>query len=84
MRFVKGFLLMNIELPFPFLGLNTGEAVDKQPLYTSGHLNNVRPYDVMEIRKRGGQRPGLDKKYSEQIGTQGFPVVAMTEITMIT
>jgi len=53
---------MNIELPFPFLGLNTGEAVDKQPLYTSGHLNNVRPYDVMEIRKRGGQRPGPDKK----------------------
>ena len=73
----------NIELPFPLMGLNTGEAVDKQPLYTSGHLNNVRPYDVMEIRKRGGQRPGLDKRYSQQIGGYPSPIVAMIAITVV-
>jgi len=77
--------MSNLELPFPFLGLNAGEAVDKQPFYTSGHLNNVRPYDVMEIRKRGGQRPGLDKMFAQQIGgTAGVPIVAMCDVTTLT
>jgi len=66
------------------MGLNAGEAVDKQPFNTSGHLNNVRPYDVMEIRKRGGQRPGLDKRYSEQIGGYASPIVAMIAVTLVT
>ena len=74
----------NLEIPFPIWGLNTGEAVDKQPLYTSGHLNNVRPYDVLEIRKRGGQRPGLDKRYSEQIGGYASPIIAMVSVTVVT
>ena len=77
--------MANLELPFPFMGLNAGEAVDKQPPNTSGHLNNVRPYDVMEIRKRGGQRPGLDKRFAQQLGgTASVPIVAMCDVTTLT
>jgi len=72
-----------MNFPFPLMGLNKGVAVDQQPQQTSSYLNNVRAYDTLDTRKRGGVRPGVDKKYSQQIGAVGA-VVAMTEITVIT
>lgn len=73
-----------IEFSFPIFGINKGEAVSKQPNLTSGHMNNVRPYDVLETRRRGGQRPGLDKMYSQQIGeSDKAAVVWLGEIRML-
>ena len=50
---------MNLEVSFPLQGLDQRWAVAAQPPLTSGSLANVRPFDVMENRSRGGQRPGL-------------------------
>jgi len=67
-----------MKLPFPFLGLDKGRAVCEQPEATSADMKNVRPYDVLDNRLRGGQRPALDKwGDGDQIGDAEQPVVAM-------
>ena len=73
----------NVIFKFPILGQNKGQSTDEQPGRTSGYLNNVRPYDVLEGRLRGGQRPGLEKMFAEQIGGK-VSIVVMTEITVVT
>ena len=67
-------------MPFPLMGLNKVVSIAKQPQLTSGYLNNVRPFDVLEGRARGGQRPGLDKIFSTQIGGATTPVVALCQV----
>jgi hypothetical protein len=68
-----------MELYFPVLGLYEGTPVEKQPIRTSPHLQNVRPTDVSDERIRGGQRPGLVKAYDTQIGGD-HPVLVMVQI----
>jgi len=47
-------------------------------------MNNVRPYDTLDDRARGGQRPGLDKwGDGDQIGAAEQPVVAMCIVTSV-
>lgn len=70
-----------MELPFPIHGLHRGLSTEKQPPTTSPHLQNVRPIDVEEERVRGGQRPGLTKAYSTQIGG-ARPVLLITSIAV--
>ena len=67
------------ELQFPIHGLHEGLSTEKQPLTTSPSLQNVRPVDVEEERTRGGQRPGLVKAYSTQVGG-ARPVLVITSI----
>lgn len=69
-----------MRLNFPFKGLHSGLPAEDQPLATSPKLMNVRPTDVDEDRVRGGQRPGLVKAYTTQIGG-AHPVVALAQIT---
>ena len=68
---------------FPLQGIDLGRATSEQPIATSPDLNNVRPYDTLGNRARGGQRPGLDKLYSQQIGGTNFPIVAMCSVTVV-
>lgn len=72
-----------MELYFPYKGKHIGFPASKQPQGTSPDLNNVRPYDTLDNRIRGGQRPGLSKKYIQQIG--GFPnaVVELLSVTVV-
>jgi len=70
-------------LPFPFKGLDKGRVTSQQPEGTSPDLNNVRPYDVLDNRARGGQRPGLDKIYSQQISGETIPIVTLLSVTII-
>jgi len=56
---------------------------DKQPSLTSGHINNVRPRDTLEKRIRIGQRPGLGKWSTDQVGGADNPVVAVCQVTSI-
>ncbi len=49
-----------IEWPFPFSGLSTVMSHRNAREGTSPDLANVRLFDVIEERARGGQRPGLD------------------------
>lgn len=70
------------ELTFPIKGKSVGAPSSKQPPGTSRDLNNVRPlYDGKFV---GGQRPAMDKMYSERIGENpNFPVVAMCSVTIV-
>ena len=50
-----------IDLRMPVLGKNENWAYSSQPEGTSPDCLNVRPYDVLADRLRGGQRPGTSK-----------------------
>ncbi len=77
--------MANVELQFPIKGKSEITAAAKQPQLTSPHINNVRPQDVAENRIRGGQRPGLDKRYSQRIGDDAnYPVVVLLAVTRVT
>ena len=67
---------------FPLSGIDKGRAVPEEDLATSPDLNNVRPYDTLDSRARGGQRPAFVKKYSQQIGGQSAPIVAIVAVTV--
>jgi len=71
-----------MEIKFPLSGINKGQAAVDQPENTSPDMNNVRPYDTLDNRARGGQRPGLDKKYSQRIGALPNPIIAITSVTI--
>jgi len=73
---------MVVTIPFPLKGVNKNYAESNQPNLTSPAMQNVRPFDVMKTRVRGGQRPGLKKQYAVCIGA-GKPVVALAEVTIV-
>lgn len=72
-----------MEILFPVKGIHKGFPANKQPPDTSPDLNNMRPYDISDKRVRGGQRPGLSKRYSQQIGGMTEPIVAICSITIV-
>ncbi len=76
--------MANFRLTFPIKGINKSRIPEDQPEATSPDMNNVRPFDVLDERIRGGQRPGMVKRYSEVVSqyTLGGPVVAMCEVSI--
>lgn len=72
-----------IELPAPIQGISKGVPVDKESPATSGYMNNVRPTDTLERRVRLGQRPGLDKWSTDQVGDVEQPVVFMVFVSAV-
>jgi len=68
-----------VEVRFPLKGLHTGLGHQDQPMLTSFSLLNVLPLNVDEERMTGGQRPGLAKAFSTQVGG-AYPVTQMTQI----
>lgn len=69
---------------FPLNGIDKGRTTSEQPEATSPDMNNVRPYDVLDNRMRGGQRPGLDKwGAGTKIGAAEQPVVAMCIVSSV-
>jgi len=75
--------MANVTLPFPLKGKDESLAVSGQPSLTSSSLLNVRAYDVQDDRARGGQRPALVKRYSQQIGGAAVKLDAICQITTI-
>lgn len=72
-----------MEFPLPYNGVNKGLAVDKQPPATTSFMNNVRLLDVYERRARMGQRPGIEQRYTQQIGGAYQPIVEMLQVGVI-
>lgn len=70
-----------MELTFPLKGKNVGAPASKQPEGTSRDLNNVRPF--WDGKAVGGQRPGADKKYSDQIASEALPIVAICSVSAV-
>ena len=73
-----------VSVPFPLLGVNKGRAATQQPFATSPEMLNVRLYDTLDQRARGGQRPGLDKwGNGDLVGGNNQPVVAMCTVSSL-
>lgn len=72
------------EIQFPLLGLNKGVATSKQPFATTFLMHNMRLYDVLNNRARGGQRPAVIGWGDEDlIGDANNPVVAMCTVSSL-
>jgi hypothetical protein len=72
-----------MEFTFPIRGKYMGLPSDKQPLLTSPDLNNMRPLNPKTGRVCGAQRPGLSKRYTQQIASVAGPVVVMGSVTIV-
>ena len=70
------------EISIPLKGRNDGMPVGQGDMATTGYINNCRPRDVLEGRLRLGQRPGLKKAYSQQIGGDAVIIVWLGSITV--
>jgi len=75
--------MANIEFTPPIKGINRGLPADKTEPMSSEYMNNVRPVDVSEKRIRIGQRPGLDKWSTDQVGDAENPVVSMVTVSSV-
>ncbi len=77
--------MANFILKFPIRGINKSRVPDEQPEATSPDMNNVRPFDVLDERIRGGQRPGMVKRYDEEItiiAGEAGPIITMCEVSV--
>ncbi len=75
--------MSNVNFSFPFEGVDKGRAASNQSPTTSPDMRNMRVYDVLGNRARGGQRPGLGKLYSEQIGNAPVPISLIASVTVV-
>ena len=72
------------EIPFPLLGVNRGRATTKQPYATVPAMRNMRLFDTLDRRARGGQRPGQNGWGNKDlIGGNNQPVVAMCVVSSV-
>lgn len=72
-----------MDLLFPAKGYHKGLGVEKQPAGTTPWISNMRVIDCQDNRFRGGQRPGLQKAYTQLIGGLASPIVILTYITVV-
>jgi hypothetical protein len=72
-----------MDLLFPAKGFHKGLGAEKQPAGTTPWIQNMRVIDTQDNRFRGGQRPGLKKAYTQQIGGDTAPVVWIGAITIV-
>ncbi len=73
-----------MKIPFPSKGIDKGHAANQQAPDTTSDIKNMRLYDTLDDRARGGQRPGLDKwGDGDQIGAAEQPVVAIVTVSSV-
>jgi hypothetical protein len=73
-----------MKLRFPIKGVHKGFVTTIQEPGTTPSCLNVRAYDCLEHRARGGQRPPLKKwGAGTQIGSAEQPVVAMCVVASL-
>ena len=71
------------EFSIPIKGYSEGTSLNNQPTGTTCYMQNCRPVDVLESKIKLGQRPGLKKAYSQQIGGGANPIVWLGSVTRI-
>lgn len=73
-----------MKIPFPSKGIDKGHAASQQSPDTTSDIKNMRLYDTLDNRARGGQRPGLDKwGDGDQIGAAEQPVVYICTVSSV-
>ena len=65
----------------PVKGLYRGSLLGHAPDLTTEKMNNCRPRGVLENRLRIAQRPGMAKKYAQQIGGAAQPIVEILTVS---
>ncbi len=58
-----------IALRFPVAGVVKRYGYQSQPPYTTPDCSNVRPFEVLKGRERGGSRPGISKRFAAAMGS---------------
>jgi len=71
----------SIKLEFTTGGLDRRMSYRQQRPYTARRLQNVRPDDSSQGAYRGGQRPGLKKAYTTELGS-GVTINALGFVTI--
>lgn len=73
-----------MKLVFPHRGYHEGSATTQQPAGTSPHLLNVRSFDPLDGKARGGKRPA-ERKWSDTQVSKALasPVVEMLSVTVV-
>lgn len=74
---------MALKLAFPHKGYHKGSATVMQPAGTSPHLQNVRSYDPLDDRARGGKRPAIVKWSTTQVSDATNPIVELVSVTVV-
>jgi len=54
-------------ITFPFGGIHETTSYADQPAGTCSDAQNVRPFDSLKARKRGGQRAGLELAFADAV-----------------
>ena len=67
----------------PIKGFSEALPPDKQPILTSGYIDNIYPFGALDNKIRLVQRPGMDNVFAQQIGGEGVPIVAITSVTVV-
>lgn len=75
--------MANRDFDIPVKGFSLKLQPDKQPALTTGYINNMYPIGTFEQWLRLVQRPGTDKVYSQQIGGDTSPIVALLSVTTV-
>ena len=71
------------DINFPLGGLNQRYAYQQQPPYTTPGATNVRSFDNVDGRTRGGSRPGFGKDYlldSDTVLGTGKPIRLLEQL----
>ncbi len=71
-----------LELQWPAGGVATRSSHAAEPFYTSPAALNVRSFDAIQQRQRGGSRAGMTKAYYQQLGS-GNPVRLLANLTYV-
>lgn len=67
---------------FPLAGLDRSRAYRKQPPFSTPDTLNMRPFENLEGRGRGGSRPGLDQAFYDELGS-GSPVRMLSAVSYL-
>lgn len=71
-----------LELRFPSAGLVRRHGYQQSSPYSTPDCQNVRPFDALEGRERGGSRPGIVKALDDVLGS-GSPVQCLAPVDVI-
>lgn len=72
-----------VEVHFPTGGMVRNVGFQQQSPYTTPYCQNVRAFDVLSNRLRGGSRPGLTKLIASQNGTGNNNAVQLLDSASI-
>ena len=75
--------MANRDFQIPIKGFSDALPADKQPILTTGHIDNIYPFGALDNKIRLVQRPGFDNVFAQQIAGSDMPIVAMCSVTVV-